>query len=159
MDDTRYERAIELVNSQVFDGTSTILKGVSKEPPEAIVIRDNQRHRLDALSSGEKSLVQLVLRLGSHMTRNTILLIDEPEAHLHDQWKYRLYTQLKALAQENYPGLTVIVATHSPEIMTSFAIEVEEKNLRKGGFLIETPNEQARAETIKEEAERIYGNT
>ena len=159
LDDGRYERAIELVNAQVFAETSTVLKGVSKEPPEAIVIRDNQRHRLDALSSGEKSLVQLVLRLGSHMTRNTILLIDEPEAHLHDQWKYRLYTQLKTLAQENYPGLTVIVATHSPEIMTSFAIEVEEKNLRKGGFFIETPYEESRAKAIKEEAERLYGNT
>lgn len=159
LDDGRYERAIELVNSQVFDGTSTVLKGVSKEPPEAIVIRDNRPHRLDALSSGEKSLVQVVLRLGSHMTRNTILLIDEPEAHLHDQWKYRLYTQLKRLVQENYPGLTVIVATHSPEIMTSFAIEVEEKNLRKGGFFIETPDEEQRAAAIKKEAERLYGNT
>ena len=159
LDDGRYERAIELVNGQVFDGTSTVLKGVSKEPPEAIVIRDNQRHRLDALSSGEKSLVQLVLRLGSHMTRNTILLVDEPEAHLHDQWKYRLYTQLKVLAQENYPGLTIIVATHSPEVMTSFAIEVEEKNLRKGGFFIETPGEEVRAVAIKEEAVKLYGNT
>ena len=158
LDDGRYERAIELVNSQVFDGTDTALKGVSKEPPGAIIIRGDRRHRLDALSSGEKSLVQLVLRVGSHMTCNTILLIDEPEAHLHDQWKYRLYSQLKALVQENYPGITLIVATHSPEIMTSFAIEIEENNLRKGGFFIETPSDEVRAESIKIDAEKTYGS-
>lgn len=43
-------------------------------------------HRLDRLSSGEKNLVQLFLRIGAHMTRNTILLIDEFDVHLHIRW-------------------------------------------------------------------------
>lgn len=158
LDDGRFERAIEQVNKRVFEGTGSFLKGISKEPPEAIIVREGNRHRLDALSSGEKSLIQLVLRLGAHMTRNTILLIDEPEAHLHDKWKYRLYYQIKALAEELFPGLTVIVATHSPEIITAFGIELEERNLRKGGYFFENHDEIAEAEQIKEEAHRLYGN-
>jgi predicted ATPase len=159
LDDGRFERALELVNQRVFDGTTTFIKGISREPPEAIVIRDNKRHRLDALSSGEKSLVQLFLRLGAHMTRNTILLIDEPEAHLHDQWKYRLFYQLKNLVRQYYPGVTVIVATHSTEIMKAFALELPEENLRKGGYFFETHEEEQKKQEIIEEAKRLYGNT
>lgn len=158
LDDGRFERALQLVNERVFHETTTFIKDVSREPPEAIVLRDGHRHRLDALSSGEKSLVQLFLRLGAHMTRNTILLIDEPEAHLHDQWKYRLFYQLKALVRDCYPGLTVIVATHSPEIMEAFAIELNEQNLRKGGYFFETPEEELRKQEIQEEANRLYGD-
>lgn len=158
LEDGRFKRALELVNQRVFKETSTFIKDVSREPPEAIVSRDNQPHRLDALSSGEKSLVQLFLRLGVHMTRNTILLIDEPEAHLHDQWKYRLFFQLKALAQDYFPGLTVIAATHSPEVMTAFGIELDEENLRKGGYFFETAEEEEKKRKIKEEAKQAHGD-
>lgn len=153
LDDKRFEKAIKLVNERVFAGTQTFIRGIRKEPPEADVVRDNQPHRLDALSSGEKSLVQLFLRLGAHMTSNTILLLDEPEAHLHEQWKSRLYLQLMALAQEHYPGLTIIVATHSTEIMKTFAIEISEEKLRKGGYLFETAEEEATARRIQQQAE------
>lgn len=153
LDDERFEKAVKLVNERVFAGTQTFIRGIRKEPPEADVVRDGQRHRLDALSSGEKSLVQIFLRLGAHMTRNTILLLDEPEAHLHERWKFRLYKQLMALAQEHYPGITVIVATHSTEIMETFAIEIAEENLRKGGYLFETAEEDERARRIQQQAE------
>lgn len=159
LDDGRFERALELVNQRVFDQSSTFIKGVNKQKLEAVVVRDgNNTHRLDALSSGEKSLVQLFLRLGAHMTRNTILLIDEPEAHLHEKWKFRLFHQLKALIQECYPGMTVILATHSQEMMTALALELEEENLRKGGYFFETAEEENRAKEIQEKAIRDYGD-
>lgn len=156
LDDNRYERALKIVNERVFKQDIKFIKGVRKEPPEAIVVHGTNEHRLDELSSGEKSLVQLFLRLGAHMTRNTILLIDEPEAHLHDSWKYRLHTQLKKLAKEFYPGLTVILATHSPEIMKAIGFEFQEENIRKGGEIIETPEEEKEAERIIEDAMEHY---
>ena len=94
MDDGRFEDAVAAINERVFKvGDRKLfagkkLKGVRKEPPEAIIEAEGLEHRLDRLSSGEKSLVQLYLRLGAHMTRNTILLIDEPEVHLHRNWQY-----------------------------------------------------------------------
>lgn len=157
LDDGRFERAIALVNERVFFESTTFLKGISKEPPEAEVERDGYTHRLDALSSGEKSLVQIFLRLGAHMTSNTILLIDEPEAHLHENWKFRLFEQLKGLTKKLFPGLTIIVATHSQEIMTALALELEEPNLRKGGYFFETAEEEAAALRIQQEAVIEYG--
>ena len=100
------------------------------------MVNENNEHRLDHLSSGEKSLVQLFLRIGAHMTGNTILLIDEMDVHLHLKLQHRLLNILKGMAKD-FPGLTIIGTTHSVEIMQGFAFEVKEKGLRKGGHLIE----------------------
>jgi predicted ATPase len=136
LDDGRLEKAVEIINKRVFQGSTTFIKGVRKTPPEAIVVSKGQEHGLDRLSSGEKNLVQLFLRIGAHCTRNSIILIDEPEIHLHPNWQKRLMKQLREFAQEN-PGITIILATHSIEMLRAFGFEHKEKGLRKGGEIIE----------------------
>ena len=150
LDDGRFDRAVKLVNERVFAGTVTAIKDVRKDPHEVEVVRNGNLHRLDTLSNGEKSLVQLFVRLGAYMTRNTILLIDEPEAHLHEDWQQRLLSQLKRMAQEQFPGLTIVLATHSSKMMATFALEREEDNLRKGCNLCDTAEVKANFPRPKE---------
>lgn len=137
LDDGRFNKARAIINQRVFEGSTKFFKDVQKDPPEAIILNGNQRHRLDQLSSGEKSLVQLFLRIGSHMTRNTIVLIDELDIHLHTRWVQRLLNQLKQMAIEFFPHLTIIISTHSRELLQGFAFETEEEGLRKGGHIID----------------------
>ncbi len=132
----RFKRAQDIINKRVFEGTSKFLKGIRKTPPEAIVQNGESEHRLDRLSSGEKNLVQLFLRIGAHMTRNTIILIDEPEVHLHPRWQHRLMRHMKEFLKDN-PGCTIIAATHSLEMLEAFGFEAPEENLRKSGYLLE----------------------
>ncbi len=136
LDDGRLEKSLEFINKRVFQGSGTVIKGVRKMPPEAIVISNGQEHTLDRLSSGEKNLVDLFLRIRAHCTRNSIILIDEPEIHLHPNWQKRLMKHLRQFAQE-YPGMTIIIATHSIEMLRAFGFEHKEKGLRKGGEIIE----------------------
>ena len=158
LDDGRFEDAVQAINDRVFNvgdpqlDSGKRLKGVRKEPPEAVVISGDQEHRLDRLSSGEKSLVQLYLRLGAHMTRNTIVLIDEPEVHLHRNLQYETLFELLGIAKKNYPHVCIFMATHSERLMKAFALDQEEKNLVKGAYIIETQEEEARAEAIAAEA-------
>ncbi len=160
LDDGRFEAALQAVNEKAFKVGDPLLsagkrlKGVRKDPPEAIIEVDGVEHRLDRLSSGEKSLLQLHLRIGAHMTRNTILLIDEPEVHLHRNWQYETLSDLMKLAKSHFPCVTVILATHSERIMKAVGLNQREKNLRKGAYIIETPEEELRAERIAEEAQR-----
>lgn len=112
LDDDRYERAVEVINDRVFAEGPKFLRGVRKQPPEAVVVNGEHPHRLDRLSSGEKSLVQLYLRVGIHMTRNTLLLIDELDIHLHSIWQHRALAFFKQLAVD-HPGLTIIASTHA----------------------------------------------
>ena len=160
LDDGRFEKALDLVNRRVFsasgpDPVVKKLKGVRKEPPEGIVESDGHEHRLDRLSSGEKSLVQLYMRLGAHMTKNTILLIDEPEVHLHRNWQYETLFALMNLAKEHFPNVFVMIATHSERMMQAFAHDTLEKNLRKGAYIIETPEEEDRARQFTEEGRKM----
>lgn len=160
LDDGRFEDAVKAINERVFKlgdpqlNSGKYLKGVRKEPPEAVVVSGEQEHRLDKLSSGEKSLVQLYLRLGAHMTRNTIVLVDEPEVHLHRNLQYETLFELFRLAKKNYPHVSVFMATHSERLMKAFALDQVEENLVKGAYIIETAEEEAKAEAIASAARK-----
>ncbi|MBK8816700.1 MAG: AAA family ATPase [Methylococcaceae bacterium] len=141
LDDGRFDKACNLVNQQVFQGTHKFLNDVDRPRLMAIVHTggdEQQVHSLDRLSSGEKNLMQLFLRIGAHMTKNTILLIDEFDVHLHIRWQYRLYNALKALAARDDANFTVIATTHSTEILQTFVdtMDIDEERLFKGGHLI-----------------------
>jgi len=140
LDNGSFEKARELINEQLFVDTTKRLKDVRRNPPEAIIdTGNNQTHRLDRLSSGEKSLAYLFLRIGAHCTRNTIILIDEMDIHLHIRWQHRLYNALEKMVLDN-PGFTVMMTTHSLEILQRFTatMEQERKGIFMAGELIET---------------------
>lgn len=158
LDDGRYEAALELVNSTVFLETGKRLAGIRDR--NELVARvecgsPSNYHRLDQLSSGEKSLLQIFLRLGAHMTSNTILIIDEVDAHLHTQWRSRIALRLKDMLRSQ-PGMSVFIASHAFEVIDVFNVETQEVGLRKSGYIIETAEEEERAEKIRQEAAFIY---
>ena len=53
-----------------------------------------------------------------------------------------LIRQLKALPK-NDPGITVIAATHSVDMLKAFAFEIPEEGLHKGGDIIQKSKEEA----------------
>ena len=56
--------------------------------------------------------------------KGTILFIDEPEAHLHNDWQEIMMGALYTLKDI---GVRVILATHSPTIMQKLQIEVNDR--------------------------------
>ncbi|CAK0749543.1 AAA family ATPase [uncultured Gammaproteobacteria bacterium] len=138
LDDGRYEKAQEMINRFVFSGTGKVLDRVNRQHMHAVITSGGTQHRLDQLSSGEKSLMQLMLRIHLHLTNHSIVVIDELDAHLHPKLQHRLYQALKSLIAEN-PGLTLVATTHSLELIDQFGIDmkVEEPGLRLGGHLID----------------------
>ncbi|HRI72648.1 MAG TPA: AAA family ATPase [Polyangium sp.] len=135
LDEARFEAACQTINETVFKGSQKRIIGVRRDPPEAIVENEGQRHRLDQLSSGEKSLIVLFLLLSAHMTRNTIVLIDEVDLHLHPEWERRVVQQLKNLLRQ-HAGLTVIISAHSKDVLQRFDVNIPELDMRKGGELL-----------------------
>ena len=80
---SHFDRACNTVNELVIDDSDKRLKLLKRDPPEPYIEASGKYHRLDRLSSGELSRLQIVLRTASLMTSNTILIIDELELHLH----------------------------------------------------------------------------
>ena len=137
LDDGRFEKVIKLINEHIFKNEKKCLKGIRRVPPEAIVVvNDTEKHRLDRLSSGEKNLVQMFLRINVHRTLNTLILIDELDVHLHSIWQHGILRLLKTIVRE-HPRVTVIASTHSREILEAFPITIPEVGITKGGHLID----------------------
>jgi len=70
---------------------------------------------VDALSSGE---IEILTMLGWFATRDLsdgIVLIDEPELHVHPAWHRTIMRALRVVL----PETQIICATHSPEVLES----------------------------------------
>jgi len=62
------------------------------------------------------SILQLLLKNG-FLTKNTLLIIDEPEAHLHPQWIVEYARMIVLLNKE--VGVKFFIASHSPDMVSA----------------------------------------
>lgn len=69
------------------------------------------------LSSGEQNLISTGARLFAFAASGSLILIDEPEVSLNVSWQQR-YIELIAEALEYAPGSHVIIASHSPHLVS-----------------------------------------
>lgn len=76
---------------------------------------------LSMASSGEQVILEYIVRLTFPNTLNHgLILIDEPEVHLHPGWVRQLYRALPKLGQDNQ----FILTTHSEELRSMAAQDV-----------------------------------
>jgi len=69
------------------------------------------------LSTGEKTLLSKVLSLFFEKIDNKVILIDEPELSLHPSWQNKVLKIYENFALKH--NCQIIIATHSPHIITS----------------------------------------
>ena len=76
---------------------------------------DGQTFDINGLSDGEKQIYGRIVGLMMLQPRNSVILVDEPEIAIHPAWQYRILDVYKSVG----PGNQFIVATHSPQILSS----------------------------------------
>ncbi len=76
---------------------------------------------LGKLSSGEKELIVMVLSIFSYGITNGVVIVDEPELHIHPRWQRGLLDAFRVL--QNEKNVQFIIVTHSP-----FLIDVSNLN-------------------------------
>ncbi len=77
-----------------------------------IFIDDGEVIPLYKLSSGEKQLLLILLRVFPMEEQPYVLLMDEPEISLHIEWQYKLFEEIRCLN----PNCQIITSTHSPSL-------------------------------------------
>ncbi|MCG7044304.1 AAA family ATPase, partial [Pseudomonas aeruginosa] len=128
------EECRELVNRLVFRGVKRL--GAVDRPSLSVPVEvESGTHRIDQLSSGERQLVQLIVRIASHVTGSTIVLIDETEQHLHLVMRRRLINIIKQWACE-HQGISFVMTSHQVDSLRVFAPKLHESGLVKGGALL-----------------------
>lgn len=136
--DRRVDDLLDFVNRLIFqEAPDKRIERPHREELRSYVRTRHGLHTLSALSHGERAMLHILARTLTHMTSNTIVLIDEIEIHLHTKWLSRMFEALKDLLK-SYPAVTMIFTTHNVDLIDLYRFEVKEEGLIKGGFLIET---------------------
>lgn len=111
----------------IFEGYQDILKrvlpdklGFEKieiEVPEVVLKTKTGRFTLDGVSGGIAALIELTWQIYMYgeSNENYVVIIDEPENHLHPEMQRTLLPKLL----EAFPNVQFIVSTHNPFIISA----------------------------------------
>ena len=78
---------------------------------DSLGLAEQARHRVDQLSGGEQQRLALLAAMAAD---RSLLIADEPTAHLDDERAGQVLERLRRAAQRN--GTTVVYTTHDPRI-------------------------------------------
>lgn len=85
-------------------------------------INSNETIKFYDLSSGQQSLLNILLGISGIIEDNSLICIDEPEVNLHPEWQTEFIVKLQNIF--NYiKGCHFIIATHSPQIVSGLKSE------------------------------------
>ena len=106
--------------SKVWDNNIDIIIDITETGNFSLLIKDkgddniHDRFSISDRSQGAQHFLSIILSLSlsanNHERKNELILIDEPEVHLHPSGIRDLSSELLKIGQENY----VFLATHSP---------------------------------------------
>ncbi|WP_369986952.1 AAA family ATPase [Pseudomonas xanthosomatis] len=110
-------------------------------------VREEHRGVLfENLSSGEQSILSLLIMILASNAGGTTFLIDEPEISLHISWQQRLPRVLKLLATEL--DASIVVATHSPVLIANTDEDDACHVIRQGDMTPIPPDQRHSVETL-----------
>jgi predicted ATP-dependent endonuclease of OLD family len=101
-------------NLKTFDFKWTLeVKNKKRNLLQATLAKLDSEHFFDASagSSGEKQLFNFIICFSLLNIKNSLIIIDEPELHLHPRWQKLLFDFLLKVSKEN--GCQFILCTHS----------------------------------------------
>lgn len=109
------------------------------------------------LSTGMKSFVILrkLLQNGS-IDENGIIILDEPEIHLHPEWQLK-FAEVIVLIQREF-GVNILLNTHSPFFLNAIEVYSEKYGIEKKCKYYLTNEENGRVDIldVTEDRESIY---
>ncbi len=132
---TKLEKVHELENLK--DQLKNIMKGEFKKDEDGIVrfYRESDRYDLINVATGIKSfgIIQVLLD-NNRLTENTILILDEPEVHLHPKWQLEMAKVIVELARN---GVKIVVNSHSPYMIEALQRYSEREKVTSDFYLAE----------------------
>ncbi|MDF7812851.1 AAA family ATPase [Hymenobacter sp. YC55] len=102
---------------------------------DVFLSKNGESMSMMSASSGELSLITSIVYVSSTITRDTVIIVDEPENSLHPKWQKEYVKKLLDLFYRYQPR--IIIATHSPIIVNGaellindlYVYKIENSNL------------------------------
>ena len=133
-----------------------IIGGDIAESDDEFVFHDNLK--LKNLSAGMKTFTILLKLLeNGHIQDGSIIVLDEPEIHLHPSWQLK-FAELLVLLQKEF-DLKIVLATHSPYFMNALQVYSAKHEIAdKTKYYLAELNEEGRAvfDDVTLDPEQVY---
>jgi len=141
---SRWRRALEMLETDpIFKDAAVADLALENEDDEQL--KSSAKKLFGKLSSGHKIVLLTITRLVETVEERTLVLLDEPEAHLHPPLLSAFVRALSDLLS-NRNGVAII-ATHSPVVLQEVPMSCVWK-IRRNGFNLQA--ERAEGETFGE---------
>lgn len=149
----KLEKILKVIQN-VCDGSL-----VSDETNRFVYKTDRLNGSLDMvnLSTGMKNFIilQQLLQNGN-IDENGIIILDEPEIHLHPEWQLK-FAEIIVLLQKEF-NMNILLNTHSPYFLNAIEVYSEENEINNKCkyYLIEENNTVAEVLDVTNLTEKIY---
>lgn len=109
---------------------SKVLKRNIIHSRSSLYENNGKKFSFSSLASGMKSYVIIKLLLDNgYLKKNSLLIIDEPEVHLHPAWQLS-FAELLVLLNKTL-GVKLLLATHSPYFLQAVEVFSQKYNLQE----------------------------
>ena len=99
----------------------------------------------------------LLLMVIRKIKANTVLILDEPEVHLHPEWQFVLGEIINLISKEM--GIKILVTTHSSLFLESLELHGRKYNLKNNYYYCEDGKvSRVEQENINEVYKKVNGN-
>ena len=156
IDEAIYKKRIE----KILDTIRNTISGDFIEREDRFTFSERNYDReieLANLSTGIKSFAILLKLLeNKDINDNSLVVLDEPEVHLHPKWQL-IYAELLILLQREF-NLNIILTTHSPYFVTALDVYSRKHNIKEkcNYYLAKSENDKAVFEDVTNNHELIY---
>ena len=145
----------------IYQTLNSVVSGqiIQKQDGEYYLQEDEQAEpvHFGNLSNGVKAflIIRMLLEKGL-LKEKDVLILDEPEIHLHPEWQ-TVYAEIIVLLQK-YFDLTIVVTTHSPYFMDAINLYSRKHGVaeKTNYYLSEVDDNRVRTKDVTENLEEIY---
>jgi len=118
--------------------------------------KENTKFKSINTATGLKSfgIIQLLIQ-SNLLDERSLLIIDEPEIHLHPKWQVEYAKLIVALVKNDIP---VLITSHSPEIIQALSVFSEEFGIqdRTAFYLTESDGVSSQINDVTDDINKIF---
>ena len=134
---------------------SNIIKGSFKiEKDNIIFYRQDEKFDVNSVATGIKSfgILQLLAKNG-YFKKGNVLILDEPEVHLHPKWQLEMAKVIIELVKNE---VKVLVTSHSPYMIEALELYSKKEKVSRNFYLAEKEEKFAYIKDVTNNLEPIY---
>jgi len=142
------------LSQQISNIVNGEMKFISKEREFIYIKKDGERYKSINTASGIKAfgILQMLFNSGL-IDERSIIIIDEPEIHLHPNWQLK-YAELIVLLVKN--DINILVTTHSPYMIEALELFSQKEEISSNFYISEKSEHNTIIKDVNGNLEEIY---